>query len=62
MKFYRNNIETSICRFGTFYEKTGNMPKWSFLDTYFEIQLLYGILELVGIRYRIFNEESINSV
>ena len=32
-----------------------------FLDTFFETQLLYGVVELVGIRYRTFGE-SVNLI
>ena len=55
-------MEIQFCQFGMFYKKIGIRPKWPFLDTFFKIRLLHGILELVGVRYCTFNGEPINSV
>ena len=47
---------------GTFYEKTGIIYLWPFLDTFFDKQLLYGVLELVGVRCYTFGGKFINLV
>ena len=44
------------------YKKICIRPKWPFLDTFFETRLLYGILELVGVRCCTLGGESVNSV
>ena len=62
LKFYKSNFETQFCQLARFTRKlVWGLYTWLW-DTFFKTRLLYVTLELVGIRYRTFSEESVNSV